>query len=223
MNNGSLTAPALVRSLAWRAALAGGLAAAIVLLAVRTQLYATMVGVAGHRLIVCLDMARALARAARAADRFVEALGPEVIDVALPPELERSVGRWRATRAAQQQELDAGRALLDTVNAALLVIDAGGRVMYMNRAARAWAREPVERLEQIAALKGNAAMLVTMQPGAREIVRFADGEPVMWPARGIRRRVWPSNDSSPFNASRAISMPWRSRHGTTWRGCWRTR
>ena len=64
------------------------------------------------------------------------------------------------------------------MNAALLVIDAQGCVTYTNRAARVWAREPVQRLDQIAPLGGDATLLVSMQPGAREIARFADGEPV---------------------------------------------
>jgi nitrogen fixation/metabolism regulation signal transduction histidine kinase len=156
----------------------GALAAAVVLLAWRTQLYATMTVLLLIGVLLCFDMARIIVRAGRAADRFVDALGPDNIDVALPPGLERSVGRWRATRAAQQRELDAARGLLDTVNAALLVVGPGGRVTYMNRAARTWAREPVERLEQIAALGDGAALLRDMQPGAREIARFADGEPV---------------------------------------------
>lgn len=178
MSSTVLAAPALARSLAWRAALVGVLAAAFMLLMVQTRLYATMAVLLVIGLIVCLDMVRVIARAGRAGDRFVEALSPDNIDVALPPALESSVGRWRATRADQQRELDAARALLDTVNAALLVIDSDGRVSYMNRAARAWAREPVERLEQIAALGGNAALLAAMRPGAREIARFTDGEPV---------------------------------------------
>jgi len=169
---------ALARSLAWRAACVGGLAAAVVVLALRTHFYATISVLALLGVLLCFDMARLITRAARAADNFIDALGPDNIDVSLPPGLERSVGRWRANRAEQQRELDSARGLLDTVNAALLVVDREGRVSYMNRAARAWAREPVERLEQIAALGDDAALLRTMQPGAREIARFADGEPV---------------------------------------------
>jgi nitrogen fixation/metabolism regulation signal transduction histidine kinase len=48
----------------------------------------------------------------------------------------------------------------------------------MNRAARVWVREPVEQLEQIAVLGEDAALLRDMQPGTREIIRFADGEPM---------------------------------------------
>jgi len=178
MRGPTLAGPALVRSLAWRAGAVGALAAAIVWLALGTQLYATIAVLLLIGLLVCLDMARIIAHAGRAADNFIDALGPDNIDVALPPGLERSVGRWRALRAEQQRELDAARGLLDTVNAALLVIDAEGRVTWLNRAARRWVREPVERLEQIAALGRDAALLRAMQPGAREIARFADGEPV---------------------------------------------
>jgi len=178
MNEPTLAGPALARSLAWRAVGVGALAAALVWLALDTQLYATMAVLLLICLLMCLDMARIIARAGRAADSFIDALGPDNIDVALPPGLERSVGRWRATRAAQQRELDAARALLDTVSAALLVIDAEGRVTWLNHAARRWVREPVERLGQIAALGRDAALLHAMQPGAREIARFADGEPV---------------------------------------------
>jgi len=173
-----LAGSALARSLAWRAVVVGALAAAIVLLALRTQLYATIAVLLLIGVLFCLDMARVITRAARAAEGFVDALGPDNIDVALPPGLERSVGRWRAVRAAQQRELDAARGLLDTVNAALLVIDAQGRITYLNRTARLWTREPVQHLDEIAALGANASLLRAMQPGAREIARFADGEPV---------------------------------------------
>ena len=122
----------------------GVLAAAVVLLAVRTQFYATMAVLLVAALLFCFDIGRLIARATRTADRLAEALGPDNIDVALPPDLERPVGRWRETRVAQQRDLDAARALLDTVNAALLVVDRDGRVSFMNRAARTWARPSSE-------------------------------------------------------------------------------
>jgi nitrogen fixation/metabolism regulation signal transduction histidine kinase len=178
VTTGAFSSFSLARSLAWRAALVGALAAVFVLLALRTELYASMAVLLITAFLLCLDMARVISRAMRASDRYIDSLGPDSIDAVLPAPLAGSVGRWRSARAAQQQELDAARALLDPVNAAVLVVDASDRVTYMNRAARAWAREPVDRLEQIPALGGGAALLAAMQPGTREIARFADGEPV---------------------------------------------
>ena len=72
------------------------------------------------------------------------------------------------------RELDHAQALLDTVPAALIVLD-DDRVVFMNRAARSLAREDVATLDEIAALGGAAPRLTAMRPGARDVVSLADG------------------------------------------------
>jgi nitrogen fixation/metabolism regulation signal transduction histidine kinase len=129
-------------------------------------------------MLVAFDAARVISRAEHRGARMALLLQPDVPDALLPRELEAAVGRWRAARDAQQAELDAARALLDTVNAALLVLDERGRVTYMNRVARALSGEAVDRLEQIPALAGAAGLLGAMHPGTREIAHLADGAPV---------------------------------------------
>jgi two-component system nitrogen regulation sensor histidine kinase NtrY len=75
---------------------------------------------------------------------------------------------------ALARELDRAHALLDTVPAALIVLDTE-RVVFMNRDARVLARENVASLKDIAALGDSAARLSAMRPGSREVVPFADG------------------------------------------------
>jgi hypothetical protein len=74
---------------------------------------------------------------------------------------------------ALAEQLDQTQALLDTVPAALFVLEQE-RLVFMNRAARALARETPATLAEIPALGPSAAHLAAMRPGAREIVPLAD-------------------------------------------------
>jgi two-component system, NtrC family, nitrogen regulation sensor histidine kinase NtrY len=71
-------------------------------------------------------------------------------------------------------QLDHAHALLDSVPAALFVLEAD-RLVFMNRAARELARETPATLAQIPALGPAAARLSGMRPGSREVVQLADG------------------------------------------------
>jgi signal transduction histidine kinase len=66
------------------------------------------------------------------------------------------------------------------VPAALLIVDAAGRVELANAAARRLAGEDMVRLDQMAAVGPDAAArILAIAPGGREIVRLADGRQML--------------------------------------------
>jgi two-component system nitrogen regulation sensor histidine kinase NtrY len=80
----------------------------------------------------------------------------------------------------QRQGSDYLQTLLDTVPAALIVIDADGALRMVNRAAYRLLGEPAPRLDQIAGLGSSAARLLSvMTPGAQQIVRLNDGRQLL--------------------------------------------
>ncbi len=130
----------------------GALSYVVVHLLAQTHLYATAA-------VVVALVALAAVGLVRAVSRMIQRAGP-------PP---RAAAPDTVTR-----DLDHAHALLDTVPAALIVLEAE-RVVFMNRAARVLARENVTTLRDIAALGDAAPRLAAMRPGAREVVPFADG------------------------------------------------
>jgi two-component system, NtrC family, nitrogen regulation sensor histidine kinase NtrY len=152
-----------VTSLVVRAIVIGALSYLVVHLLAQTHLYATTAVVLALVALAAFGMVRSVSRMIQ-----VAASGTLVDRFGLP-------SRASATaRDAVARELDHAHALLDTVPAALIVLDAE-RVVFMNRAARVLARENVTTLRDIAALGDAAPRLTAMRPGAREVVPFADG------------------------------------------------
>lgn len=139
-----------------RIVLLGALCASILLLLVQTQFYATALVLAGVAALVGTGLARRLSGIAHAA-------AGDVVDA-----------RRDKMEAAVAQQLDHAHALLDTVPAALFVIEQGN-LAFMNRAARELARETPATLAEIPALGMAARQMLALRPGAREIVTLADG------------------------------------------------
>lgn len=139
-----------------RIVLLGVLCASILLLLVQTQYYATALVLAGIAALIATGLASRLSSVARA--------------VAEPD----GNPRPGAAETALSRELDHAHALLDTVPAALFVLEQE-RVVYLNRAARELARETPSTLAEIPALGGAAKQMLVMRPGAREIAPLADG------------------------------------------------
>lgn len=138
-----------------RTTILGALAALELLLFSGTHYYATMLVVALLGVIIAFDLRHCLATRLSA-----------------PAPLEAPDPRSRSMLA---RELDHAHALLDTVPAALFVLD-GERIVFTNRSAAALAREHAAHLEQVPALGVAAARrLALLRPGAREIVQLADG------------------------------------------------
>jgi nitrogen fixation/metabolism regulation signal transduction histidine kinase len=136
-----------------RTASLGLLCFLIVTLLVNTDYYATAIVLAGIAVLTATDLKRRVSRLAR---------GTPVGSAASRQE------------PAPGAELDHALALLDTVPAGLFVLE-GSRLVFMNRAARAFARETPTTLAQVPALGPAAARLADMRPGAREVVQLADG------------------------------------------------
>jgi nitrogen fixation/metabolism regulation signal transduction histidine kinase len=164
------------------------LAYGVVQLLASTQLYATALIAAGVAACVIFDIARLAGRAERWAQHDFERLAVVGSDLPLArlgelpaasEPFERAASLLNAARAERQQQLEYLQTLLDTVAAALIVVDADGRVTLANRAARALASGSVDRLDKIDALGASGARhLLALAPGAREIVSLAEGRRV---------------------------------------------
>ena len=177
----------------------------IVVLLAQTQYYATALVLAGIAALIASGLTSRISNLARlAAD-------------------ESGDSRRDRAEAALSRELDHAHALLDTVPAALFVLEQG-RVVYLNRAARELARETPSTLAEIPALGGAAKQMLVMRPAvARD--RAARGR--------IRRRSCPARRIRPrgrlpagcWHCSGSPETSMRSKHarGATWPACWRTR
>lgn len=164
--------------------------------------YATAVVLLGLAGVVTASLVRAVMAVDRLYADFVEALAAGAADrptrqarrfPALAGALDRAADRLireRQDHARRAHELEA---LLDTVSAALLVVEPDGRVLLANRAARALAGEAAPALRDLPAVGASAARrLMALPPGAREIVRLADEQRMLAGAaefRGADRRL----------------------------------
>jgi two-component system nitrogen regulation sensor histidine kinase NtrY len=162
-----------------RAVLLAALIVVLVRLMTVTQFYATELVVALIGLLVILDLVRVVAHADRSTQRFLESLTAGDPDHP-PPAYDRAWQLLQQDRRMQRQGSDYLQTLLDTVPAALIVIDADGALRMVNRAAYRLLGEPAPRLDQIAGLGSSAARLLSaMTPGAQQIVRLNDGRQLL--------------------------------------------
>jgi two-component system nitrogen regulation sensor histidine kinase NtrY len=171
----------LVLRLATGAAAVGLLTWLLLELLVHTHLYATALIVGGTLLLVVHGLARTIARADGvmvdvldnlAAARTDSVLQPVRGFPALAAAVAAASARLRRDSLGRQAEREALKALLDTVPAALLVLQADGRVELVNRAAFALAQGDVQRLADISALgEKAAAAIAAMPPGGRAVVQ----------------------------------------------------
>src|SRR5512138_2986362 len=172
-------------SLAWRAISIGALAYLMTHLISTTQLYATAVVLFCVIVLLCVSIASLISRADRSFDRLLEVLSNDPID--MPTSLD-GMGRFfaplhtaveslREGRRQREQQVEYVRALLDTVGAALIVLHPDGQISPINRAARLLGGDSAKRLPDIAAIGPEAAKVIAaLPPGARHIVRFAEGQ-----------------------------------------------
>jgi nitrogen fixation/metabolism regulation signal transduction histidine kinase len=172
-------------AIGWRAVALAVLAYGVIALLVQTQLYATAVVLAGVAMLIGVDIARLIGRVDRSMEQDFERLavvgsdvpvgGLEEVSRATEP-FERAASVLNAARAKRQQQIEYLQTLLDTVAAALIVVDEEGRVTLANRAARALALGSMEALDAIAAVGPSGTRhLTALTAGAREIVSLADG------------------------------------------------
>lgn len=186
MSAAGLRLPGVVSALVLRSVLLALILAALLHLLLATHYYATALVLALCGAWVIADIAAVAARAERTAQRFLEALScgnlesppRSLVSGALHGRYESLLGRLRGDRRRGLQQRDYLQTLLDTVPAALLVIDAAGTLTLVNRAAHALLPRPAQRLADLH--PGSAASeLALLAPGMHRIVRLASGRPLL--------------------------------------------
>lgn len=175
------THPAVAMAL--RAAAIGVLAFAAAA-AVGARFYATALVLAAIAVVVAFDLARALRTADRALAQFIDGLAAEGHEQPRPPAgmadfaaaMTRAQQSLARARAAREQRISFLETLLDTVSAALLVIDETGRIARLNRAARANLGANLGPLAAVKGLGADAARrIAALAGGGRDMVSLADG------------------------------------------------
>jgi nitrogen fixation/metabolism regulation signal transduction histidine kinase len=170
-----------------RAVLLAVLIVIVLRLLAATQFYATALVVILCAALVVADLTRVVGHADRSTQRFLESLsagaleapGQSTPDAALPA-FDRARQYLQEDRRTQRQGSDYLQTLLDTVPAALLVVNAQGALRLVNRAAHRLLGEPAPRLEELAVLGATTAdALASLPPGAQQIVRLADGRQLL--------------------------------------------
>lgn len=160
-----------------------GLVWALAELLVHTHLYATALIVAAMAVLALVDLLRTAGRAdvvlSQILDRLTSGaadrpLGPLQGLPALARAADLAADRLRRSREDRQREIEYLKALLDTVPAALLVLEPDGSVVLANRAAFALAGREARRLADIPALAGAAEAILALPPGARAMLPVAD-------------------------------------------------
>ncbi|HTB66027.1 MAG TPA: ATP-binding protein, partial [Steroidobacteraceae bacterium] len=154
-----------------------------------TQFYATALVVILCAALVVADLVRVVGHADRSTQRFLESLSAGALEAPAPdpstsgpvlPAFDRARQYLQEDRRAQRQGSDYLQTLLDTVPAALIVVTADGALRMVNRAAHRLLGEPAPRLEQLPALGATTAgLLALLPPGAQQIVRLANGTPLL--------------------------------------------
>ena len=189
-----------------RAALVGLLAFSGAWLLIATRLYACVAVVAGLAVLVVLDLARLVARADTQLSALLQGLAAGGADALVQPltgfprvgiAFANLRERLSTERETADRSLDHLRALLDTVSAALLVIDETGAVIPVNRAARHIVGAGGVPLNAVTGLDGPAAEVLGDLPhGGRRIVRLPDGQAMLAlgarfeaPGRGALRLI----------------------------------
>jgi two-component system nitrogen regulation sensor histidine kinase NtrY len=152
-------------------------------------LYANAVLAALATLLAVLSLARRAGVADRALALFIDQSAVESFDEwgaaptgfeAAEEAMRRASSALRATRAERSARIDYLQALLDSVAAALLAVEADGTVVPANRAAVRLLARPAIQLAEVGVIGAEAAVrLLALRPGGREIVALADGRQML--------------------------------------------
>jgi signal transduction histidine kinase len=164
-------------AIGWRAVALAALSYGVISLLTQTQLYATAVVLAGVAILIGVDVARVIGRVAHSMEQDLERLAvvgsdipvaglnvaglDEVSRVTEP--FERAASILGAARAERQQQLEYLQTLLDTVAAALIVVDEEGHVTLANRAARGLAAQSSSSQDAVGAQGGGGTRHLTVQ------------------------------------------------------------
>jgi len=164
-------------------ALASAALAFAALLAGERRLYATALLLAAGFVLLVIDLMRSTWAVDRTLAQFVDGLMAEGYERPttrvglgeLGAAIHNALERLAAIRAERQQRTDFLEALVDTVGAALLVVDDQGSVTAVNRAARMSLGATLGPMAAIPALDPQTARgLLALPIGAQEIVRLTD-------------------------------------------------
>ena len=167
-----------------RAAIIGALAFSALGLIAWRHYYASAAVLSAFALLVALDLARMTAASDRTVSQFIDGLFAEGYDRPgrkpgsgrLGATIDRALDGLSKVRAERERRLDYLGALIDTVAASVLVVGAGGRVEFANRAARQRLGEAA-KLSELAALGLDAAARLADAPlGSRRMITLADGQ-----------------------------------------------
>jgi len=146
--------PGFALTLACRAIAIGGLVCLAAFLLIRTNLYATFTVIFGVLLLIGLDFVRTVNKAGR---------------ITVTAEVPHA-------SHAQPRRVEYLQTLLDTVAAALVIVDTNGGFRRLNRAAHSLLEGTATRLRDIELFDPAAVQtLISLAPGARQIVKFTDG------------------------------------------------
>jgi two-component system, NtrC family, nitrogen regulation sensor histidine kinase NtrY len=173
----------------WRAGLLVLLFTMLGYLLLHTQYYASALVVVLCAAVLVADLTALAARENRAAERFLDALSADALETpvqrsVIPSTLraayDRTLESLRQNRRQQQQHGEYLQTLLDTVPAGLLVVNAGGGLGLVNRAAHRLLGETAGRLSELPAMgTAAAAQLAALAPGTHRIVQMANGRRVL--------------------------------------------
>jgi nitrogen fixation/metabolism regulation signal transduction histidine kinase len=195
-------AAAFALSVAIRSAAIGVLVFIAVAITITKHWYATGAVILGLAALVAADIARLAQTTDRTLAQFVDGLFAEGHERPsargpagrLAGAIERALERLGRSRAERQRRMEYVQALIDTVAAAVLVLDEVGGIEFANRAARNRLGE-AGTLDQLAALGAGAAKAISeAPPGAQIVVTLASGQRMLasvavFVADGRRRRM----------------------------------
>jgi two-component system nitrogen regulation sensor histidine kinase NtrY len=172
-----------------RAVLLAALIVIVLRLLLATQFYATALVVILCAALVVADLVRVVAHADRSTQRFLESLSAGALEAPvaatgdagqLLSAFERARQHLQADRRAQRQGGDYLQTLLDTVPAALIVVNAEGALRMVNRTAHLLLGEAAPQLADLPSLgAATAGLLAVLPPGAQQIVRLANGRQLL--------------------------------------------
>lgn len=179
----------LVLNVVARALLLAILTVVLLHLLLATRYYATALVILLACAVIIGDLIVVTGRAARASERFLLALAAGSLEspvhrTAVPAGLHQAYARAVAQLSEQRRnQLQHGQylqTLLDTVPAAVLVVDAKGSVQLVNRMAHGLLGQGAANLRELPLLSAaTAAELDALAPGSHRIVRLADGRSLL--------------------------------------------
>ncbi|HEX4050890.1 MAG TPA: ATP-binding protein [Steroidobacteraceae bacterium] len=157
--------PSVAIGIAARAVAIAALAYLVLQLTLNRHLYATALVLVGLMALLTASLVQRIGRSTWSRSRSFD------------PSLTPASQRVSRLEDAWQQQLDYRQTLLDTVAAALFVVDEAGRATPVNRAAQRLAGRDIYRLEDVQMIGASAARsLLALPAGTRRIVTLAGGQ-----------------------------------------------